>query len=169
MAEISPITVARFWSKVSVTGKDSDCWEWNASREEKGYGRFRLPGPDRRTWAAHRVAYAIYHGGFPPEGQLVRHSCDNPSCVNPYHLEAGTATDNMQDMVQKGRYSRRPRSRVGPKLIDSDITLIRRKIEAGETNTKIAAFFGISDSIVGRIRRRKVWPAALSTRTPPND
>jgi len=33
MAEISPITVARFWSKVSVTSKDSDCWEWNASKE----------------------------------------------------------------------------------------------------------------------------------------
>lgn len=160
MADISPITVARFWSKVSVTSKDNDCWEWNASKEEKGYGRFRLPGA-RKTWAAHRVAYTIYHGKFPPEGMLVRHSCDNPSCVNPLHLDVGTASDNMQDMVARGRYSRRPRRRMGPKLTDSDITLIRRKIEAGERDPQIAAYFGVSDAIIGRIRRRYRKLAAM--------
>lgn len=159
MADISPITVARFWSKVSVTSKDSDCWEWTASKEEKGYGRFRMPGPDRKNWAAHRVAYMICNGRLPADGLLVRHSCDNPSCVNPFHLEVGTASDNMQDMVSRGRNNRKPRKRIGPSLTDAEIVLIRQKMAAGESNAKIAAAFGVSDVSIARMRKKKTWPA----------
>jgi hypothetical protein len=55
---------------------------------------------------AHRVAYEYYYGEQIPEGMLVMHACDNPSCVNPLHLSLGTHNDNCQDKVKKLRQAR---------------------------------------------------------------
>lgn len=90
----------RFWDKVRVT--DSGCWEWRASRNQHGYGRYRLDGngPEQGT---HRVAYAAFIGPV-PDGLHVLHDCDNPPCVNPGHLHAGTRTQNMREMVERGRF-----------------------------------------------------------------
>jgi hypothetical protein len=87
----------RFWSKVDV-GEEDDCWEWTGYRYRK-YGRFNFESVSR---LAHRVAWILLHGPLPDE-QKVLHSCDNPPCCNPLHLFVGTQTDNMQDMIAKGR------------------------------------------------------------------
>ncbi|MHA6903314.1 HNH endonuclease signature motif containing protein (plasmid) [Ralstonia syzygii subsp. celebesensis] len=58
-----------------------------------------------RTQLAHRVAYCEHHGLCLDaiKGKVVRHRCDNPTCVNPEHLELGTQADNMQDKKARGR------------------------------------------------------------------
>lgn len=38
------------------------------------------------------------------EGIFACHHCDNPPCVRADHLFAGTVTDNVQDMIRKGRH-----------------------------------------------------------------
>ena len=89
-----------FWKKVKV-GKDDECWEWLACKNKKGYGFFRVNWILRR---AHRFAWTVTYGKI-PEGLFVCHRCDNPGCCNPKHLFLGTNTDNMVDMISKGRAS----------------------------------------------------------------
>ena len=87
----------RFWDKVEKT---DGCWVWTASKNRQGYGYFRFDGKMRK---AHRMAWLFAIGEI-PEGMMVCHSCDNPSCVNPEHLWLGTGQDNMDDMNTKGRH-----------------------------------------------------------------
>lgn len=42
------------------------------------------------------MAYIEAHGSI-PEGMQVRHLCHNKLCINPEHLEVGTAKQNAQD------------------------------------------------------------------------
>lgn len=80
---------------------ESGCWEWTGAGEPYGHittGVSDLP----RQIKAHRAMFWIVNGYLPP---VVRHTCDNPPCCNPAHLEPGTHTDNMRDMAERGRSS----------------------------------------------------------------
>lgn len=76
-----------------------DCWEWYGAKNSSGYGEIGSKGKHIK---AHRLSYQLHRGDIPSE-MVVMHICDNPSCVNPYHLSVGTQADNIQDMIRKGR------------------------------------------------------------------
>ena len=87
----------RFMAKVRVN-PETGCWEWTASRNRKGYGRF---GMNRRNVLAHRAAYEHWVGPLPqwvgskpPELQL-DHLCKVRHCVNPDHLELVTHREHV--------------------------------------------------------------------------
>lgn len=90
----------RFWKKVAITSNPSRCWEWTAGKTFGGYGQFQI---NQSPFKSHRIAYSLAHGAIPAERPFICHTCDNPACCNPNHLFAGTAEDNMQDMLKKGR------------------------------------------------------------------
>lgn len=87
------------------------CWEWNGSRLKTGYGRV---AHQHKVLGAHRVAHEVWIGPI-PEGLQVNHHCDNPPCINPEHLYAGTAQENMQDKVNRGRW------KGGRKNLDAEV------------------------------------------------
>lgn len=80
-----------FWLRVDKSGK---CWTWTGYIANSGYGVYRKQ-------LAHRYAYRQKKG--PVDGLIIRHKCDNPLCVRPSHLVAGTYTENMNDMMSRGR------------------------------------------------------------------
>jgi len=100
-----------FWKLVEMSDGDS-CWDWRGRHMEAGYGFFRqTPGAKNAApLYAHRLAYTFVYG--PPAGGLcILHHCDNPRCVNPQHLYAGTYKDNTRDAIERGRHIASPQRR----------------------------------------------------------
>ncbi len=95
----------RLYACLDVSGGPDACWEWTGHRRAPRtsvleYARMGVGG--NRTGYVHRVSWAVHYGPI-PDGTLVCHRCDNPPCGNPAHLFLGTHTDNMADMLAKGR------------------------------------------------------------------
>lgn len=94
---VDPKEVAeRIWSQITRTPEG--CWEFQGSRLPGGYGVAR----NGATVLCHRVAFEAANGPI-PDGMVVRHTCDNPPCCNPDHLELGTQSENILDMFERGR------------------------------------------------------------------
>lgn len=136
-----------------VTLRETDqCIEWEGSRQTAGYGTFTNSGTHHM---AHRVAYELHVGPI-PDGHLIRHSCDNPPCVNPRHLLPGLDADNTQDKVDRGRHP------VGEKIHFAKLTAaavrdIRQRVSRGESRRELAAKHGVSTATIGDIVLRKSW------------
>ena len=143
------MTVAeRFWVKVA---RGDGCWEWTGSRDDRGYGRFRLDGRNRR---AHRVRWELDFGPI-PVGLCVLHVCDNPSCVR--HLYLGTLRDNMRDMVERGRTPDHSGERNGrSKLTDHQVREIRQQA-SGASGVELARAYGVTPTMIGYIVNGHRW------------
>lgn len=79
------------------------CIETTYAKNLQGYGNVWNNG---RQVGHHRLAYCDANGLQLTDikGKVVRHTCDNPSCVNPAHLVLGTTKDNAADRQTRGRW-----------------------------------------------------------------
>jgi hypothetical protein len=142
----------RFWSKVK---RDPEgCWEWQAYKAKTGYGWLG-------SGYAHRFAYE-YANGEIPQGQIIRHACDNRACVRPSHLLTGDRPRNSLDMHERGRFG-------AAKLTWEQVDDIRRVHKPRSDifgSYALALNFGVCrdtiDLIVGRAGRRHLWTGVYS-------
>jgi HNH endonuclease len=145
---VSPTNTWRsFWDHV-ILGDDKECWPWTGGRGgSMGYGRFR-------GRQAHRVAYEISRGPI-PDGMVVRHSCDNPLCCNPFHLNPGTHKDNTGDAIKRGRLA--TGARHGKTKLTQEIVDYIRANPLNVANCDLAILYGVSEASICRIRKGNRW------------
>lgn len=146
--------VVRFWHNVPIAGID-ECWAWQGSKNPDGYGKMEINCSSVR---AHRFSWEIHNGPI-PKGLHVLHRCDNPSCVNPHHLFLGTHSDNMKDMVAKGRHRGGPQGERArsAKLTPALVLEIREKAAHGMSYPELGREYGMSTSAIGNVVLRRTW------------
>lgn len=148
-------TAERFWEKVHKT---ETCWLWQAACNKTGYGVFGLA--TRRNILAHRFSY-ILHCGTIPDRMGVCHHCDTPPCVNPSHLFLGTQSDNVHDMMSKGRLnpytSERGSKHHNAKLTETQVGDIRQRHKEGFTYSAIARQYLVHKATIRRAVLGEGW------------
>lgn len=144
------LTAEQFWAKVDKTpghGPNGDCWPWRGYIGSRGYGISAVPGVPNEKTTAHRVALMLSGAKLAP-GQSGCHACDWPPCCRPDHLFAGTAQENSDDMIAKGRAAVGTRNGLA-RLTGDDVLAMRRGRAAGKTLAELAAEFGVT---IGTVR-----------------
>ena len=134
------------------------CIEATGSLNAHGYGHIRHEG---KVVRAHRLAYAKANGLTLEDiaGQVVRHTCDNPACINVEHLEPGTQQDNADDKVKRGR-SLRGEAVAGAKLTADMVASIKAAYVPRSRHAnqyQLAQRFGVSQSEISHILSGKRW------------
>jgi len=129
----------------------NNCIISNRCKDKDGYAKIWRNG---KEWREHRFVYTQHHGPI-PRGLVVRHKCDNPSCINIDHLELGTPADNNRDRYVRNRYATNednPRS----KLTNAQVKYIRDmyKIIAQRT---LAKMFNVSNSCIVDIHYKRTY------------
>lgn len=141
----------KFWSKVDKPFNPDKCWNWLGVKNAHGYGHIRFNG---RIRLAHRVAWGLCYGEI-PEGLMVLHKCDNPSCVRLGHLYLGTALDNARDAKER---CHRKKITQGRKLNIRQAEEIRKKYFSTKTSTrKLAKEYNVGQATVWGIIHFESW------------
>lgn len=137
----------------------SACILHAGSRNSNGYGLVYEHG---RCILAHRKAWQDANGVEIQPGQVVRHSCDNPPCVNPDHLSIGTQADNMRDMWARGRAT--TARAYGEAAGNAKITveLAAAILRDPRSSYAVAAALGINRNTTRDIKSGRTWAKAIA-------
>lgn len=137
------------------TVTETGCWEYDGSRFVRGYAL--VHSRIRGTKLGHRVVWEHLNGPITND-LIVRHTCDNPPCVNPVHLLLGTQQDNSNDKVERGRQTRGGRTH-SSKLTELQVRQIRAisTTKNAPSTKELALEYGVAPRTISEIVRRATW------------
>lgn len=138
---------------------DSGCWEWRGYIHPKfGYGYMRM---NVKKWFAHRLSFHLFVKDISNSKNVIMHSCDNRSCVNPTHLKLGTQAENIKDMIYKNRKPLGEKLSFA-KLKEEDVIMIRNVFDHTKENRdrvfqNLANELKVSRATIYKVGFRKNW------------
>ena len=151
-----------FWRRVDKNGPlhsalGTRCWLWRGELAY-GYGRFTYTQNGKRYQvAAHRFAWELANNKKLDRSRAL-HRCDVPSCVNPQHLYAGTAQQNMMDAMRRKRLNpARGEWQAFSKLTEMQVVALREDRAAGTSLRALSEKYGISKTVAALIYRGLSW------------
>lgn len=151
--------------KIQYEINDNGCWICTSHCKDKdGYAKIFVHQKHKRL---HRYIYELNYGEI-PDNMVIRHKCDNPSCINPEHLEVGTYYDNTMDRVNRGRTNPKSYNNLilgrklkgenagGSKLKEIDVIEIK-KARGLISSPELAKRYNITSSAIRAIWLNKNW------------
>lgn len=149
---IGKSSIQRFKMQVKMS---DGCWLWLGGCDKDGYGQFRGSVGGKVYGRAHRFSYVYFHKETIGKEDYVCHACDNPPCVNPDHLFVGTARENIEDMMKKGRHwALKGEEAPNAKLSEDDVLKI---LKDPRPDAALANQYGVAVSTISGIKRRIRW------------
>lgn len=150
--------VGRFWANVIKGRNEDDCWSWRGYLATGGYPQIMV---ETKVVMASRLSYEINISKIPKgkgyHGVCVLHTCDNPVCTNPKHLQLGSHQDNMLDMKVKNRVAKNEKH-TRAKHTWASVSKIRELYKSGKyTHRCLGQMFGVSHTDIGSIIRNRLW------------
>ena len=147
------LSLEHLFCRAIIEEQPNGCLLWRGAIDRKGYGIiYATCRPPQRLFLAHRIAWELVHGAISSTDHVL-HSCDTPACVNTDHLFIGSHLDNMADMSVKERQPNQ-------KITSAIAVKIRERYRDGTSQQKLADEYGIVQTTVSSIIRRKTWKMA---------
>lgn len=143
--------------------EDEPCIDHGYTGDRVGYQRTHYHREGKRiSTYRHRLVYCDANNVAIENirGDVIRHKCDNPRCINPAHLEIGTQLENIQDRDTRGRTALGIQHGLA-KLTADNVRFIRENYRGGrgsQYNTvTLGRMFGVSPRNITDILRHTTW------------
>jgi hypothetical protein len=136
------------FNKKYIIDPESQCWLWTASKNNSGYGGFRVGS---KIFRAHRFSYEYFNGPLNSNLEIC-HNCDNKGCVNPTHLRQDTKSSNTIDKIYKKNHCNQVLS--VEEVIE--IKKAQKNYYRGQVKD-LAHFYKVSDRTISYIKQGKRW------------
>lgn len=143
--------------EVLLEEKENGCIECiSHSKDNCGYTRIFVNGKHERLF---RYIYTKKYGEI-PKGMVIRHKCDNSHCCNIKHLEIGTSSDNVRDMIIRNRIHTGSNDKIkgikngSNKLTEQEVIEIYK---SPLSYRKLSKKYNVSSTNILYIKKQKQW------------
>lgn len=119
-------------------------------KDKDGYCYARI---NKKTGKLHRKLWIENYGPI-PDGMVIRHTCDNPSCINLAHLLIGTPSDNTNDMLERGRQAK---GEFQGCAVLSEYQVVCIIADTSSTIAELARKFNVAENTIQQIKRGGTW------------